>query len=221
MAKRVALIPRSLFEEPHLDASRFSAETPEHLDSPDLSRISAADLPALSEEATDALHEFQLHAEAEISSVARLPRLHSMRKTFAQMPRVRTKQTIEALVVQQVHEHDHIVLCCGDNPSSVRRFMAPLRSGLLRDPPHVVVLTEHTADARWGDLTAISHLQIVRGSMMISADLLRAGVNHAKRVVILSPLLFLPDGSDDSESCDAQVLLAGTFFMVSDACVWF
>lgn len=79
---------------------------------------------------------------------------------------------------------DHIVVC--GIHSALYSFILPLRARYLKELMHIVILNpEPPSPELWNQISIFPHLIYVRGSPLVNEDLIRAGIKHAKKAVIM------------------------------------
>lgn len=83
---------------------------------------------------------------------------------------------------------DHIIIC-GISQNSID-FIKPLRAKHLPKSscPTIVILCKEIPDDKiWNTIAFFDQIYLVQGDPMSKTDLYRAGIKHAKKVVILAP----------------------------------
>ena len=80
----------------------------------------------------------------------------------------------------------HIILC-GLVPN-LRNFVLPLRAKYLDTYPPIIILhVNPPTEKQWNQISFFPEIYFVKGSAMVTKDLLKANIKHAARIVILSP----------------------------------
>ena len=80
----------------------------------------------------------------------------------------------------------HIILC-GLVPN-LRNFVLPLRAKYLETYPPIVILhVNPPTEKQWNQISFFPEIYFVKGSAMVTKDLLKANIKDAARIVILSP----------------------------------
>eukprot|EP01022_Parablepharisma_sp_SALTPOND_P033410 TRINITY_DN88679_c0_g1_i1.p2 TRINITY_DN88679_c0_g1~~TRINITY_DN88679_c0_g1_i1.p2 ORF type:complete len:507 (-),score=57.99 TRINITY_DN88679_c0_g1_i1:17-1537(-) len=86
----------------------------------------------------------------------------------------------------------HIIVC--GMVSSLTYLVIPLRAKILKDLQPIVILhTEEPTDGQWNSISMFPQIYFVKGSALNLADLSRANIKQAKKVVILSTIMTKPD----------------------------
>ena len=81
---------------------------------------------------------------------------------------------------------NHIILC--GLVSNLRNFVLPLRAKYLdKYPPIVILHVSPPTEKQWNQVAFFPEIYFVKGSAMNTKDLLRANIQHASRIVVLSP----------------------------------
>lgn len=79
---------------------------------------------------------------------------------------------------------DHIVVC--GIHSALYSFILPLRARYLKELMYIVILNpEPPGPELWNQISVFPNLIYVRGSPLVNEDLIRAGIKHAKKAVIM------------------------------------
>lgn len=112
---------------------------------------------------------------------------------------------------------NHIIVC--GVPSSIRSFIKPLRAKYLQayQLQKVVLIMGHSESRGgdqidpkiWGTIAQFKHIYIVNGSPLKQATLMKANVNYADKVVILSK----DQTNTDEESMRQDMIDAEVIFV--------
>jgi hypothetical protein len=79
---------------------------------------------------------------------------------------------------------DHIVVC--GIHSALYSFILPLRARYLKELMYIVILNPEPPNPElWNQISIFPNLIYVRGSSLVNEDLIRAGIKHAKKAVIM------------------------------------
>lgn len=79
---------------------------------------------------------------------------------------------------------NHIVLC-GIHPS-LYYFILPLRAKYLKEWQYIVILSDQSPNKIWEFIKRFPKIIYIKGSPLISEDLMRANINFADKAVIFS-----------------------------------
>ena len=109
---------------------------------------------------------------------------------------------------------NHIIVC--GVPSSIRSFIKPLRAKYLKEYQlqKVVIITGHSESRGgdqidpkiWGTIAQFKEIHIVNGSPLKMETLMKANVNYADKVVILSKDQTNTDDVIRQDMIDAEVI---------------
>lgn len=80
---------------------------------------------------------------------------------------------------------NHIVVC-GIHPS-IYYFLLPLRARYLKELQYIVILAPEKPSAEvWESINRFPKVRFIKGSPLVSEDLMRANINYADKAVIFA-----------------------------------
>ena len=80
---------------------------------------------------------------------------------------------------------NHIVVC-GIHPS-IYYFLLPLRARYLKELQYIVILApEKPSTEVWESINRFPKVRFIKGSPLVSEDLMRANINYADKAVIFA-----------------------------------
>lgn len=134
-----------------------------------------------------------------------IPRARTGTSTPGYMPR--NSRTVEACRLDTVCGllHGHVLVLC-DNVHNGHYIVAPLRDPLLQpnDRPVVFLCAQQPTDIDWDDISEYSGVYVVIGEQTKLDDLMRAGIETAGTVLVMSDP---SHGRSYSSSGDAEVIV--------------
>eukprot|EP00727_Mastigamoeba_balamuthi_P001181 m51a1_g1106 putative calcium-activated potassium channel protein (582) ;mRNA; r:127803-131265 len=109
------------------------------------------------------------------------------------------------------------VLVCARSIANLRCFLENVRTSLEGDVPIVLLAEECPSDHEWAQVSFIPELYVVLGSVVVYSDMVRAGVQGARQVLLLSaPPPTAGRTDDDDIIADTDTVL--TYYNIQTNC---